>query len=178
MHKKLFLTLTIMAISCAALHADDLYRLSWKGTQYSNDDSGRVVARRFTEKDIVQQVAEHNGLDARDLVLVYRANKRDIAVVQAATGEFVGDAIQMEYSFTDVTNEDQSITARQAFLFDESHDQAIGSAFGTERQRRNADGELMSYSFKGNFNYAHPDEGTVYSGTFSTGKRVQETAVQ
>jgi len=37
----------------------------------------------------------------------------------------------MEYVYTDVSNATQSSTVRQTFLFDEYHDSALGTAFGS-----------------------------------------------
>jgi hypothetical protein len=100
--------------------------------------------------------------------------KHDTAVVRAADGAFVADVIQMEYSFTDVSNTNQTRTVRQAFLFDEAHNGAVGSAFGTETARRDPNGNLTGYTFRGTFQYAFPESGEVYSGTFTTGARVRD----
>src|SRR5437879_2276790 len=80
--------------------ADDLFRLTWHGTVYSTDANGQLVARTASEKDFIQKVASDNGLDPKSLAFVYRPNKHDTAVVDAASGAFVADVIQMEHNFT------------------------------------------------------------------------------
>src|SRR4051812_2741405 len=101
-------TLTALGFSLlfatAAVNADDLYRLSWRATVYTHDGNGQVIAHSLTEKDLIQKVATDNGLDPKSLAFVYRANKHDTAVVDAATGAFVADVYQMEYNFTEVSN--------------------------------------------------------------------------
>jgi hypothetical protein len=147
----LALALTLGLIQPLVSQADDLFRMSWRGTVYTTGANGKVVARSFTEKDFVNRVAVNNGLDPRLLVFVYRPQKHDAAVVMATTGAFVGDAIQMEYSYTEVSDTNQTRIVRQAFIFDEQHSGAIGSAFGTETIRWSAEGEILSSSFRGAF---------------------------
>src|SRR5581483_3834229 len=83
--------------------ADDLFRLYWRGTYYTTNATGHIIARAFTEQDFVNKVAKDNGLDPSTLVFVYRPNKRDTVVVRS-NGAFVADVIQMEYTYTDVRN--------------------------------------------------------------------------
>ena len=153
--------------------ADDLFLLNWRGTAYTTDSSGRVIARSYSGNEIVQQIAQDNGLNAADLVLVYRPNKRDTAVVRKATGELIADAQQIQYVFTDVANSAGTQIVRQAFLYDEAHyPNPLGSVFGTEKLKRDTEGNLVSCSFHGTFQFSIPETGTVYSGSFSTGKRI------
>jgi hypothetical protein len=162
--------------------ADELYQMHWSGTVNTNSADGKIVARHFSELDFLRQVASDNGIsDVRLLRFVYRLLKHDTAAVWAANGGFVADVIQLglienQYGYTEITNGAGSFTARQAFLFDEAHPNAIGSSFGIERARRNATGDLISYSFHGSFQYAYPEQQAVYSGTFSTGKRIRDTS--
>jgi len=173
--KQLFtIALTLGLIQPFVSQADDLFRMSWRGTVYTTGENGKVVAKAFTEKDFVNRIAVNNGLDPKTLVFVYRPQKHDTAVVVAATGQFVGDVIQMEYSYTEVSDTTQTRIVRQAFIFDEEHSGAIGSAFGTETIRWGSEGALLSSSFRGNFQYAIPEEHAVYSGRFSTGTRVRD----
>lgn len=163
----------------AVSEARDLYQLSWKGTKYTTSSAGKVVARPYTERDIIAKCASDNGItDLKSLVFVYVANEKDTEVVFAATGATVCEIFQLENSFTEVPSADGSTTARQAFLFNEAHGQALGSAFGLERAKRNMNGDLVSYSYKGTFQFSIPEDGSVYSGTFTTGKRIKDTASQ
>jgi len=153
------------------------YVLTWRGTAYSTNALGRVVATRFTERDIIKTIAANNEItDLRNLAFVYRADKRDTAVVRLTDGGMVSDWQQIQYSYTDVASSNGTYTVKQAFLNDEYHDQAIGSLFGIENWKRNANGSTVSYSFRGSFQFALPETGTVYYGTFSTGRRVVDTS--
>lgn len=187
----LMLSLLTACLEPAVAQADDLFQISWKGKVYYTDTSGKVVSKSFTDKDVVQVIANNNGLDPKDLVLVYRPNAFDTAVVFRYTGQVVADYQQMPDitqpdQRTDVTSADGTQTARQSFLFDETHGiapgQQIGSIFGTEKQKRDAEGNLIGESFRGTFQFAIPESGNpnwqqgVYSGNFSTGKRIVDTS--
>jgi len=170
-----------------ALKADDLFRMSWRGPYIPPAPTGRS-SPKASAKGFYQQIAIDNGLDPRSLAFVYRPQKHDTAVVVAATGAFVADVIQMEYSYTEVSNTTQTKIVRQAFLHDEHRGQ-IGSAFGTESARYDSESNLLSDSFHGTFQYAIKDNDPysdipswleafsppyVFSGTFSTGARVRD----
>ncbi len=159
-----------------AARADELFQMAWRGTAYTTGSRGQIVARPFSERDFVNKVATDNSLDPHTLVFVYRPLKHDTAVVRASDGTFIADVIQMEYTYTDISNTNGTATVRQAFLFDEYHSSALGSAFGSEHALRNSNGDLTSFSFRGSFQYSMPDLDTVYSGTFATGRRVKDTS--
>jgi hypothetical protein len=174
-NRKLALVVILGLIQPIVAHADNLFRLSWRGKVYTSGPAG-VVVRRCSEKDFVQKVATDNGLDPNSLVFVYRADKHDTAVVRAADGAFVADVLQMEYNYTEATNGTATQTVRQALLYDEAHTNALGSVFGTEKVKRDATGKLIAYSFRGTFQYSVPENDMVYSGTFVAGKRVVDTS--
>jgi hypothetical protein len=157
--------------------ADDLFRLFWRGTYYTKNASGHIVAVPFTEQMFVNQVARNNGLDPSQCIFVYRPDKRDTVVVRR-NGAFVADIIQMEYTYTDVNNPNNTVIVRQAFLFDEAHDSALGSFLGTERRSYNSNGTLASDQLSGRFQYSKPDIGTVYNGSAWTGDRVVDRSGQ
>jgi len=152
--------------------ADDLFQLFWRGTYYTKNDTGHIVAVSFTEQDFVNKVAQDNGLDPSTLVFVYRADKRDTAVVRASDGAFIADVIQMEYTFTDVVNPTGAVIVRHALLFDEYHQDALGSFFGIEMTTRNSSGALLTDSLSGTVIYSKPDIGVVYGGRIFTGQRI------
>jgi hypothetical protein len=173
---RLILIIAMMLMPACVLRADDLFKLTWHGKAYTSGPGG-VVVRPFTEKDFIAKVAQDNGLDPATLVFVYRADKHDTAVVRISDGAFVADVIQMEYNFTEATNSAGTQTVRQAVLYDEEHYPiALGSAFGTEKVKRDASGNITGYSFRGTFQYSIPETDTVYSGTFAAGKRVNDTS--
>ena len=185
----LALGLILGSIQPQLLPATDMFQLSWKGTVHYTDQSGNVVTRSFSDKDVIRQVAANNGLDPAQLVLVYRPDAFDTAVVVKATGQVIADYQQMPDitqpdQRTDVANPDGTLTVRQAFLFDEAHGitpgHQIGSICGTEKVKRDADGNRVSYNFHGTFQFAIPESGGewqtgVYSGAFATGKRIVDT---
>ena len=156
--------------------ADDLFQLFWRGTIYTKNSSGRIIAFSFTEQDFINKVAQDNGLDPSQLVFVYRPNKRDTVVVQS-NGKFVADVIQMEYQFTDVVNPSGSAVVRHALLFDEAHGStALGSFFGLETITRNSNGSISNDNLVGTVFYSMPDLGRVYDAHVSTGKRIVDTS--
>jgi hypothetical protein len=157
-------------------HARELYAMSWKGTVYKSNGSG-VVAMRYSEKDIIAKVAADNGItDVKSLAFVYVADEQDTEVVFAATGEYVADVFQLEISYVDVPTANGLTVVRQAFIFNEAHDQALGSAFGIQHNRFSPSGERIGVSYKGNFQFSIPEDGAVYSGTFATGKRLRTSS--
>lgn len=184
----LALGLTLGLLQPAAF-ANDLFQLSWCGRVYYTGANGKVVSKRFTEKDVIRVIARNNGIDPRGLVLVYRPNAYDTAVVVKATGEVIADYQQIPDitapdQKVDVTSTDGVTTVRQAYLFDETHGsfggQQIGTIFGIEKQRRDPnDGEhVTSEHFHGTFQFAIPEADNpdwqqgVYRGTFVTGRRI------
>lgn len=173
-------TMLILAALLSSLapnlsHADDLFRLYWRGTYYTKNSNGRIVAVPFTEQDFVNQIAQNNGLDPSGCVMVYRPDKRDTAVVLAANGKFVADFIQMEYQYTDVNNPWNTVTVRQALLFNEAHQNAIGSWAGLEL-RSFSNGALANDVLQGWFQYSIPESDAVYMGNAVTGARVNDTS--
>jgi len=155
--------------------ADDLFQLFWRGTYYTTNSTGHIVAVAFTEQDFVNKVAQDNNLDPSGLVFVYRPDKRDTAVVRS-NGAFVADVIQMEYVFTDVNNPTGSVTVRQALLFDENHQNALGSWMGLELRSFNAQGGLSNDVLTGWMQYSIPETNAVFGGQAFTGKRIVDNS--
>lgn len=154
--------------------ADDLFQLFWRGTYYTTNASGHIIAVPFTEQDFVNKVAQDNGLDPSGLIFVYRPNRRDTVVVRS-NGAFVADVIQMQYVFTDVNNPSGLVTVRQALLFDENHQNALGSWMGLELRARDAQGNLSNDVLTGWMQYSIPELNAVYGGQAFTGARVVDT---
>ncbi len=165
----------LLSLTALSSRADDLFQLFWRGTYYTKNDTGHIVAVAFTEQDFVNKVAQDNGLDPSTLVFVYRPNRRDTVVVRASTGQFVADVIQMEYSFTDIVNPTGAVTVRHALLFDEYHQTALGSFFGLEVVTRGASGNIVNDSLSGTVLYSKPDVGIVYGAKIWTGGRINDT---
>jgi hypothetical protein len=174
----LAVVLAVGFIQPALSNARDLFQLSWRGTCYTTDGSGRVVAKRYTEKEIIAKAATDNGLDPRSLAFVYDATEGDTEVVVAATGEYVSDVFQLETRVVAVPSADGNQTVRQMFIFNEAHGEALGSAFGIERAKHGPEGQLLSLSYKGSFQFSIPEDDAVYSGTFTTGKRIKDTSTE
>lgn len=188
MKKTIALIIAAGLVQPVICNAHDQYQLKWHGTLYYNDDSGNLIVQRFSDKDVVAAIAKRENVDPGGLVLVYRADAFDTAVVDKATG---GAQINVDYlqlpdvSFTnnfmtEVSNGKENV--RQAFVIDEYHSQAIGSVVGIEKQSFNRDGSLKKDKFRGSFQFSYPaGQPTggfpygIYSGTFSTGKQIVDT---
>jgi len=170
----LVLAVVFGCLASAHLRADDLFQLFWRGTYYSTNSIGHIVAVRFTEQDIVSQAAQSAGLDASQLVFVYRPNKRD-AVVVRSNGSFVSSVFQMQSTFTDINNPSGSVTVRHALLSDGSHQNPLGSFFGLEMRSLDANGGLIADTLTGSSLYSNPDSNMVYSAQVSTGPRIVDT---
>jgi hypothetical protein len=177
-------TILALALGLALVHpssanADDLFQMFWRGTFYVTDANGNLFHAPFTEQSFINRVAKDNGLDPSTLLFVYRADKRDTAVV-AANGKFIADVIQIglidsNTGFFDLPNAAGTQIIRHALLFDEAHQDPIGSAVGSEAPVRDANGNLVSTSFSGIFEFAYPEKNIICFGTFSTGRRVVDT---
>jgi hypothetical protein len=163
-----------LMLTPAVTQPDDLFQLFWRGTYYTKNDTGHIVAVSFTEQDFVNKVAQDNGVDPSTLVFVYRPDRHDTVVVRASDGKFIADVIQMEYSYTDVVNPTGAVIVRHAFLFDEYHQTALGSFFGLEMSTRDMSGQLVTDSLSGTVLYSKPDVGIVYGAKVWTGQRVSD----
>jgi hypothetical protein len=192
---KLILTLAIGTLGIFLVNAEDWFQINWSGTVHFYDSTGRMVTKSYSARDVVRTIADNNGLNPNDLVLVYRPDSYDTAVVfkNAAalahagldiSSQVVADYLQVpditrvgSSWVTDVSGNGQ--TVRQAYIFDE-HSNPIGSIYGIEKQRRDADNNIASESFHGTFQFSISDTSHsvagpgVYSGSFSTGARVKD----
>ncbi len=148
------------------------FQLYWRGTYFVTNASGQAFSGYFTEQSFINKIARDNNLDASKLAFVYRADKRDTAVVWASNGAFVADVIQMEYNYFDVGDPTGGLVVRQAFLYDEAHQGPIGSVVGGERPSYDGNGNLTNDSFSGMFQFRYPEYGAVYFGSFWTGQRI------
>ena len=171
-HAIVVLAAAVTLVGAINTKADDLFQLFWRGTYYTKNDTGHIIAVSFTEQDFVNKVAQDNGLDPSTLVFVYRPDKHDTAVVRASDGSFIADVIQMEYTYTDVVNPTGAVIVRHALLFDEYHQAALGSFFGLEMSTRDASGNLATDSLSGTVMYSKPDVGIVYNAHISSGQRI------
>lgn len=162
------------SLSSTSVQADDLFQLFWRGTYYTRNSSGHIVAVPFTEQNVINEVAQNTGIDPSQLVFVYRPRKRDTAVVQS-NGAFVTSVMQMQATYTDVTNPNGSVTVRHALLTDTSHQSALGSFFGLELRTLNSSGGLVSDSLVGTFLYSKSEQGAVFGGQVSSGGRIVDT---
>jgi hypothetical protein len=171
----LAVAIAIGSIQPVVSRADDLFQMAWRGKMYTTGN-GQVVTTPFTEQSFVNTVAHNNGLNPSGLVFVYRPNKRDTVVVRTSNGQFIADVIQMEFTHTDISNSSGSYTVRQAFLFDEYHTDAIGSAIGTEWVTRNAQGAIVGYNFIGQYQIVKPEIPQVGSGWFWMIQRIKDTS--
>ena len=170
----LLLTVVVSCIQSTALRADDLFQLFWRTSYYTTNSTGHIIAVTFTEQDFVNQVAQSTGNDPSQLILVFRPNKRDAAVVRN-NGAFVASVIQMGSTFTDVVNPSGSVIVRHALLTDNSHSTALGSFFGLELRSLSSSGGLINDQLVGTVLYSYTDQNLVFGGQVSTGNRVIDT---
>jgi hypothetical protein len=188
MKTTLGLVLAVGAMHALSVQAVDMFVLTWRGTLYYTNDAGKMLAKSYTERDVVNRIAANRGVSPSSMVLVYRPLYMDTAVVSRSNpANDWADYLQMPDQSnpagkTDVTNATGTQTARQAFLFDEDTT-AIGTIFGIETQRWSSDGStLIGESFHGKFQFANTDPNNsilpvgVVSGTFATGARVKDNS--
>jgi hypothetical protein len=167
--------LMIGLVSCLAAQAQEQtnqFIMNWNATGYTINAAGHIMATNLTQQTLINKVAYDNGINPKDCDFVYRVEKRDTAVVWKTNGVFVADVYQMEYTFTDVTNETGSVNYCESLLNDEYHTNAIGTTFGLEEKTFNKDGYLVGYTYHGSFHCAFPEDNVVFTGSFSTGARV------
>jgi hypothetical protein len=154
----------------------DVFHVTWRGTAYTTNQSGVIVARPYSQKDIINKYAADTGVDPRDLAVAYVHDEEEPAeeleIVSAADGSSIANVFQFLGGLA-VSNADGTRSRRQRFIFDESHRSALGTLSGSERLRRNGDGEIISFSYQGRFEFSIPEEKTVYVGSFSTGRRIE-----
>ena len=172
--KWLRLLLTVAGLHSASVHADDLFQLFWRGTYYTKNSTGHIVAVPFSEQTIINQVSRNTGIDTGNLVFVYRPNKRDAAVVRS-NGALVASIVQMQVSYTDVVNPNGTVVVRHALLGDQTHDVALGSFFGLELRTVNSSGALVKDSLIGTVLYSKSEVPGVFGAQVSTGGRIVDT---
>jgi hypothetical protein len=169
---KWLLLLGVLGVSHPnTLHADDLFQLFWRGTYYTTNSTGHIVAIRYSEQDVINKIARTTGLDAGSLVFVYRPRKRDAAVVQN-NGAPAASIVQMQDTFTDVVNPSGTVIVRHALLTDQSHNSPLGSFFGLEIRTLNSNGGLVNDSLVGTVLYSKSEVPGVFGAQISTGGRI------
>jgi hypothetical protein len=175
MTKWLFAAVMWGCLGLVQSRADDLFQVLWRVTYYAKNSTGHIVAVPFSERDLVNEVAQNTGRDPSQLVLVFRPRKHDIAVVQS-NGAFVASVIQMQTTTTDIVNPSGGVIVRHALLSDPAHPAPLGSFFGLELRSFNSNGTLASASLTGTVLYSKPDTATVYGGQVRTGDRVPDSS--
>ena len=178
--KTIILSLLLAIGSCITALAQEQtneFLMTWNATGYTTNAHGNLIATNLTQQKLINKVAFDNGINPSECAFVYRVEKRDTAVVYKATGAFIADVYQMEYTFEDVTNPAGTVNFCESLLNDEYHTNAIGSTFGEEQKTYNRAGYLTGYSYHGSFHCAFPEDNVVFTGTFSTGARVFEEDV-
>jgi hypothetical protein len=174
---KLMLIAGIVLIHAWPAWSRDVFRISWRGTAYTTNQNGRVVARAYSEKEFIERYAANTGVDPRTIAVGYVHDEEEPAeeleIVDASNGASVANIFQFLGGLA-VTSSDGTQTQRRRFIYDEAHRRvALGDMSGSERLRRNADGRIISFSYHGRFEFSIPEENTVYVGTFLTGRRLE-----
>jgi hypothetical protein len=174
--KTLAWTMLMLAVAtCPALAARNVFKVSWHGKAYTTDANGRVVARQYSQKEIIERYAVNLGVDPRTITLAYVRDDEEpaeeIEIVNAIDGSTVANVFQFLGGLA-VSTADGTHTQRQRFIYDEDHRAALGNVSGSERFRMNADGVITSFFYSGRFEFNLPEENTVFIGTFTTGKKL------
>jgi hypothetical protein len=170
----LLLTL-LLAPSFPAAAARNVFKVSWHGTAYTRNESGQVVARPYSQRDIINRYATATGEDPKTLFVAYVWDEEEPAEeieIVRADGSTVANVFQFLGGLA-VSNSEGTSTKRQRFLFDEDHGSALGNISGSEKMRRRTDGEVGAFAYSGRFEFNIPEENTVYIGSFVTGKRLE-----
>jgi hypothetical protein len=168
------MTGTVTVSTNGSTEVSGLYLVKLSGKCQAMNDSGAIVGVRESVKNLVQQCAGKNGLDAKELALVYDVETDVIEVVNRNDASI----ICVVATFTDgvtVTSADGSRRERQVFVFWEDSETTNGVLVGTERSKRGESGELVKFSFRGLLSIGIPASGDepakVCQLTFSTGKK-------
>lgn len=173
---KLALITSIALIFSLPALSRDVFRLSWRGTAYTTNQFGKVTARPYSQKEILDRYVADTGEDPRTLAVAYVHDEEEpaeeVEIVNAADGSTVANVFQFLGGLA-VTGNGGTQTRRQRFIFDEAHDSALGDMSGSERLRRNSEGRIISFSYSGRFQFSIPEENTVVIGNFVTGKRLE-----
>jgi hypothetical protein len=178
--KKILTSLSVITVLMSlgaypALAVRNVFRVSWHGTAYSTDANGRVVARPYTQRDILNHYIAATGADPKSVLVAYvwddEEPAEELEIVSATDGSSIANVFQFLGGLA-VSGTDGTQTRRQRFLYDEDHGSALGNVSGAERLRRNAAGEITSFSYQGRFEFSLPEANTVYIGSFATGKRI------
>src|SRR5689334_10308592 len=89
------LMLALGAMQAASVQAVDMFLLTWRGTLYYTNDAGKVVAKPYTEREVVNRIAANRGVSPSSMVLVYRPLYMDTAVVTRSNTADWADYLQM-----------------------------------------------------------------------------------
>jgi len=170
----------LLTLQTLKVSAEEVYVLSWHGTRYSTSSSGRISITSFTSQDIIRKLINDNGFtDVTQFALVYRVNKRDTAVIRLSDSLTVNtftpvDFLQTEVSYTDVSNQYNTGTVRQAFINNEDSG-TVGSLVGFENTTWSGQ-TRTAYSYFGSFQYSMQGNPKwadgVYYGYFSVGRKI------
>jgi hypothetical protein len=162
--------------SIAAAQDTHQYYLSWNAVGYTYNAKGQSVVTNENAETFIKKVANDNGLNPADLAFVYRVENLDTVVVFKSNGQFVADIYQMETTFTDITNLANTVSYVQSMLTTEIDTEGdlgnIGGIFGIQEHIYDKNGDLVGFSYHGSFNYTPLGENAAFTGTFSTGARV------
>lgn len=171
------LMLAVVFVTSVALPAlgRDVFRVSWRGVAYTTNQNGTIIARPYSQRDVINKYAADTGVDPRSLAVAYVHDEEEPAeeleIVSAVDGSSIANVFQFLGGLS-VSSADGTRSRRQRFIFNEAHRSALGDLSGSERLRRNADGQIISFFYHGRFEFSILEEKTVYVGSFSTGRRI------
>src|SRR4026209_870505 len=95
---KLLLVGGIVFIHCLSASCREVFRVSWRGTAYTTNQSGRVIARLYSQRDIIKTYAANTGVDPRSIVVACVRDEEEsaekLAIVSAADGSSIANVFQ------------------------------------------------------------------------------------
>ena len=151
----------------------NLFLVTLSGSFRTTNALGKVVLVPEKSKDLVEDCAQDHQLNPADLSLVYDRQADAIKVVRSSDGSTVCTFITLAGG-ANVIAADGKRRERQAFVFWEDSAAANGSMVGTELVTRDANGELLKFSFRGSIQFGlemYEGKPTVFQGTFATGRK-------
>jgi hypothetical protein len=173
----------LVFLACCALagsaFAQDEFLLTWSATGYTHNSKGQIVATNCTAANFIKKIADDNNLNPKDLCFVYRVENLDTVCVFKTNGQFVADVYQMEVTYNNISNPQNTVTANQALLTQEDPNNwdgpllNIGSIFGIMTTTYDKAGNISTFSYHGTFSYSPIGQDVVFVGSFATGARVK-----
>ncbi len=134
--------------------AQYLFSVTFRGTNYQADATGKVVPHPMTEQSILQELAAAIGADPKSWALVYHVAANGfgdaLEVVNASTGATLSTYLGFYFGDTAslnrvaITNAPGTETRRIDYLYTDQNTHSMGAAFVTKRYPHDAAGNTRT----------------------------------